>query len=78
MHKPSKHIPGKQLLLVYASLFVVSLGFGVISPLLPFYTERLALGEGATQDRITFHIGFLTSAYPFFSTVSCTHLGQVV
>ncbi len=66
MHKLSQQFPSRQLLLVYASLFVVSLGFGVILPILPFYTERLALGEGASQDNITFHIGFLTSAYPFF------------
>lgn len=56
----------KRLATVFITLFVVALGFGVILPVLPFFTERLALGEGVSSDQITFHIGFLTSVYPFF------------
>lgn len=56
----------KRLATVFIMLFVVALGFGVILPVLPFFTERLALGEGVSSDQITFHIGFLTSVYPFF------------
>lgn len=56
----------KRLAMLFITLFTVALGFGVILPVLPFYTERLALGEGASPDSVTFHIGFLTSAFPFF------------
>jgi DHA1 family multidrug resistance protein-like MFS transporter len=48
------------------TLFTIALGYGVILPVLPFYTERLALGTGATPETIIFHIGFLTSIFPFF------------
>ena len=57
---------GKQLVMVFATLFTVALGFGVILPVLPFYTERLALSGGVLPDNLTYHIGFLTSIYPFF------------
>lgn len=57
---------GKRLVMVFITLFTVALGFGVILPVLPFYTERLALSGGTSPDSITFHIGFLTSTYPFF------------
>lgn len=55
-----------KLVTVFATLFIVALGYGVILPVLPFYTERLALGAGATDESIIFHIGFLTSIFPFF------------
>jgi DHA1 family multidrug resistance protein-like MFS transporter len=56
----------KRLMMLFITLFTVALGFGVILPVLPFYTERLALGGGASPNSVTFHIGFLTSAFPFF------------
>lgn len=56
----------KRLMTLLITLFTVALGFGVILPVLPFFTERLALGDGASPDSVTFHIGFLTSAFPFF------------
>ncbi len=56
----------KRLAIVFTTLFTIALGFGVILPVLPFYTERLALGTGLPPESITLHIGFLTSAYPFF------------
>lgn len=55
-----------KLLRVLITLFTIALGYGVILPVLPFYTERLALSQGLTTERITYHIGFLTSVYPFF------------
>ena len=55
-----------KLMIVLITLFTIALGYGVILPVLPFYTERLALGTGATSESITFHIGFLTSIFPFF------------
>ncbi len=56
----------KALAVVFLCLFTIALGFGVILPVLPFYTERLALDAGASPESVTLHIGFLTSAYPFF------------
>lgn len=55
-----------KITMVLITLFTIALGYGVILPVLPFYTERLALGVGASTESITFHIGFLTSIFPFF------------
>lgn len=55
-----------KIMMVLIALFTIALGYGVILPVLPFYTERLALGIGASTESITFHIGFLTSIFPFF------------
>lgn len=54
---------------VLVTLFVIALGYGVILPVLPFYTERLALGGGASSESITFQVAFLTSIYPFFQMI---------
>ncbi len=48
------------------SLFVVMLGYGILLPTLPYYTERLALEDNLDPNRINFHIGLLTSIYPLF------------
>jgi len=55
-----------RMVTILFTLFIIALGYGVILPILPFYTERLALGSGASFEEITYHIGFLTSVYPFF------------
>ena len=52
--------------LILLSLFVVMLGYGILLPTLPYYTERLALKDNLDTDLINFHIGLLTSIYPFF------------
>jgi DHA1 family multidrug resistance protein-like MFS transporter len=52
--------------LILLSLFVVMLGYGILLPTLPYYTERLALGANLDTNSINFHIGLLTSIYPFF------------
>lgn len=65
-----------RLIAVFISLFTVALGFGVILPVLPFYTERLALSTEASPESITFHIGFLTSVYPFFQMFFAPLWGQ--
>ncbi len=53
----------RSLLLVFFSLFVTMIGFGLTLPALPFFVERLALGPDATQQEIAFHVGGLTSAF---------------
>ncbi|MCB0633988.1 MAG: MFS transporter [Lewinella sp.] len=66
----------KKLLTILLLLFLVALGYGVILPVLPFFTERLAMGEGASQDSITLQIGLLTSVYPFFQMVLAPFWGR--
>ncbi|MGB5820326.1 MAG: MFS transporter [Saonia sp.] len=55
-----------RIYLVLLSLFVVMLGYGILLPTLPYYTERLALKDNLDTDLINFHIGMLTSIYPLF------------
>ncbi|MDT0675518.1 MFS transporter [Autumnicola musiva] len=55
-----------RIFLVLLSLFMVMLGYGILLPILPYYTERLALGANLDTNSINFHIGLLTSIYPFF------------
>ena len=66
----------RRFMAVFISLFTVALGFGVILPVLPFYVERLALGTKASAESITFHIGLLTSTYPFFQMLFAPLWGQ--
>lgn len=53
----------KRLLVLLVCLFVVNIGFGITLPVLPFYTERLALAEGASQNTVGIHVGLLTGIY---------------
>ena len=55
-----------KVFLIMLSLFIVMLGYGILLPILPYYTERLALKSGLDTDLINFHIGLLTSVYPLF------------
>tara|TARA_R110002050_G_scaffold271612_3_gene415145 strand:- start:34065 stop:35348 length:1284 start_codon:yes stop_codon:yes gene_type:complete len=55
-----------RIFLILSSLFVVMLGYGILLPTLPYYTERLALKDNLDTNLINFHIGLLTSIYPFF------------
>lgn len=55
-----------RIYLILLSLFVVMLGYGILLPTLPYYTERLALKDNLDTDLINFHIGMLTSIYPLF------------
>jgi MFS transporter, DHA1 family, multidrug resistance protein len=54
----------KHLFVLLACLFVVNIGTGITLPVLPFYTERLALEGGtATREQIAMHVGGLTGVY---------------
>lgn len=55
-----------RIFLVLLSLFMVMLGYGILLPILPYYTERLALEANLDTNSINFHIGLLTSIYPLF------------
>ncbi len=58
-----------RIFLVLLSLFVVMLGYGILLPTLPYYTERLAIKDNLDSDLINFHIGMLTSIYPLFQLI---------
>lgn len=58
-----------RIFLILLSLFVVMLGYGILLPILPYYTERLALKDDLDPDLINYHIGMLTSIYPLFQLI---------
>ncbi|MDC7994113.1 MFS transporter [Altibacter sp. HG106] len=63
--------------LILLSLFVVMLGYGILLPTLPYYTERLALKDNLDTDLINFHIGLLTSIYPLFQLIFVVVWGKL-
>jgi DHA1 family multidrug resistance protein-like MFS transporter len=63
--------------LILLSLFVVMLGYGILLPTLPYYTERLALKDNLDADLINFHIGLLTSIYPLFQLLFVVVWGKL-
>jgi len=66
-----------RIFLVLLSLFVVMLGYGILLPVLPYYTERLALNDNLDTDLINFHIGLLTSIYPLFQLLFVVVWGKL-
>ena len=66
-----------RIFLVLLSLFVVMLGYGMLLPILPYYTERLALKDNPDTDLINFHVGMLTSIYPFFQLLFVVVWGKL-
>jgi len=66
-----------RIFLILLSLFVVMLGYGILLPTLPYYTERLALKDNLDTDLINFHIGLLTSIYPFFQLLFVVVWGKL-
>ena len=49
--------------ILFISVFVVMIGFGMTMPVLPFYTERITAGDNLSTQAIVFHIGLLTAIY---------------
>ena len=66
-----------RIFLILMSLFVVMLGYGILLPTLPYYTERLALNDNLDPDVINFHIGLLTSIYPLFQLLFVVIWGKL-
>jgi len=66
-----------KIFLILLSLFVVMLGYGILLPVLPYYTERLALNNNLNADSINFHIGLLTSIYPLFQLLFVVFWGKL-
>jgi DHA1 family multidrug resistance protein-like MFS transporter len=59
----------KHLFVLLACLFVVMIGFGITLPVLPFYVERLALAEGASQQSSVLHVALLTGVYALMQLI---------
>lgn len=59
----------KHLLVLFACLFVVMIGFGITLPVLPFYVERIALEAGASRSTIVLHVTLLTGVYSLMQLV---------
>tara|TARA_R110002073_G_scaffold13377_6_gene57183 strand:- start:3193 stop:4413 length:1221 start_codon:yes stop_codon:yes gene_type:complete len=66
-----------RIVLILLSLFIVMLGYGILLPILPYYTERLALKNNLDADLINFHIGLLTSIYPLFQLLFVIFWGKL-
>ena len=66
-----------RIFLILLSLFVIMLGYGILLPTLPYYTERLAIEDNLDPDTINFHIGLLTSIYPFFQLLFVVLWGRL-
>ncbi len=60
---------GKHLFVILTCLFIVMIGFGITLPVLPFYIERLALEEGASQQLIVLHVTLLTGIYALMQLI---------
>lgn len=73
---PDRFPPRSGLGAVLATLFLSTTGFGLTLPALPFFVERMALGPGAADALIVFHVGMLTSVYALSQTVFGPVLGS--
>ena len=67
----------ERIFVILLSLFVVMLGYGILLPVLPYYTERLVLNSKLDPNSINFHIGMLTSIYPFFQLIFMVIWGKL-
>ena len=59
---PVAGVPAFTLTALMLAVFTVSVGFGVLLPLLPFLIERL-LGAGVSVAQVSRHTGLLTAVY---------------
>lgn len=73
----NRQVKLKMIALALLCLFVVMLGYGILLPTLPYYTERLALKDNLDVDLINFHIGLLTSIYPLFQLIFVIFWGRL-
>lgn len=59
---PSTGVPWGTMAVLMPAVFIVSLGFGVVVPLLPYLIERL-LGPGGDPSQVSRSTGLLTATY---------------
>ena len=62
--KHSAELSATTMATLMLAAFTVSIGFGIVLPLLPFLIERL-LGVGVAAARVSRHTGLLTAVYAF-------------
>lgn len=53
----------RSLLIILSGLFIITVGFGITLPVLPYFIQRLSISEGLTQKFISFHVGLITGIY---------------
>lgn len=59
---PSQDLPRATMVVLMLAAFTVSIGYGVVLPLLPYLIERLQ-GAGVTVSEVSRHTGLLTAVY---------------
>lgn len=59
---PSQDLPRATMVVLMLAAFTVSIGYGVVLPLLPYLIERLQ-GAGVTVSDVSRHTGLLTAVY---------------
>lgn len=60
--RPSTGVPGTTMTALMLAVFTVSVGYGVVLPLLPFLVERF-VGAAVTSSQVPRHTGLLTATY---------------
>ena len=65
----------KKLFLLLVCLFVVTIGFGVSLPVLPFFFKHLH-SAAVPRETIAIHTTFLTSIYAFVQLIASPFWGQ--
>lgn len=60
--EPGAGIPASTMAALMLAVFTVSVGYGIVLPVLPDLIERL-LGQGTTVARVSQHMGLLTAVY---------------
>lgn len=54
------------------------IGFGIVIPVVPFFTERLLLAEGVPAKNIPLHVGLLTGAYALMQSLLAPLWGRLI
>ena len=68
----------KHLVVLPASLFVVSIGFGIILPVLPFYAERPAMASDSSHKMMVVHVGLLTGVFSLMQLLFASLWGRLL
>ncbi|MBW4623853.1 MAG: MFS transporter [Cyanosarcina radialis HA8281-LM2] len=66
----------KRVFVLLFCLFVVTIGFGVTLPVLPFYAKHLHATVGGSREAMAIHISLLTSIYALAQFVFAPFWGQ--
>lgn len=69
-------LPVRAFIVLMIAVFTVSMGFGIVLPLLPFLIERL-LGAGAQADQVSRTTDLLTAIYTLFLFASLASLASL-